>query len=348
LEVPLSTSPVRRAARPLATALLAATAAFGSTLTAHAQDAEGLLTIYSGRADTLVAPILERFTEATGVSVEVRYADSAELAALLLEEGDRSPADVFFAQDAGALGAVSDAGLLAALAPEVLDRVEPRFRAADGTWVGVSGRARTAAYTTQDPELVMPDSILAFTDPEWSGRIGWVPANASFQSFVTALRVTEGEDAARAWLEGIIANQPVEYDGNAAAVEGVAAGEVDVAFVNHYYLMRLLTEFGEDYPVANHFFPAGDLGSLVNVAGVGQLASSDQPVAAAALVDFLLGEEAQTYFSESTYEYPLIAGVAADPRLPAMGSHVSPDIDLGDLADLQGTVALLREVGAIE
>ena len=344
----MSTSSVRRAARPLAAALLAATAALGSTLTAHAQDAEGPLTVYSGRADTLVAPIIERFTDATGIPVEVRYGDTAELAALLLEEGERSPADVFLAQDAGALGAVSDAGLFTTLAPEVIDRVEERFRAADGTWVGVSGRARTAAYTTQDPDLVMPDSILEFTDPAWSGRIGWVPANASFQAFVTALRVTQGEDAARAWLAGIIANQPVEYDGNAAAVEGVAAGEVDVAFVNHYYLMRLLTEFGEDYPVANHFFPSGDLGSLVNVAGVGQLASSDQPEAAAALVDFLLGEEAQTYFSESTYEYPLIAGVAADPRLPTIESHVSPDIDLGDLADLQGTVALLREVGAIE
>ena len=124
---------------------------------------------------------------------------------------------------------MSDAGLFTSLAPEVLDRVEERFRDPDGTWVGVSGRARTVAYTTQDPELTMPDSILDFTDPAWSGRIGWVPANGSFQAFVTALRVTQGEDAARAWLEGIIANEPVEYDGNAAAVEGVAAGEVDVA-----------------------------------------------------------------------------------------------------------------------
>jgi iron(III) transport system substrate-binding protein len=344
----LSSSHARRAARPLAAALLAATAALGTALVTHAQDAEGPLTIYSGRADTLVAPILERFTEETGIAVDVRYGDTAELAALLLEEGDRSPADVFFAQDAGALGAVSEAGLFTMLAREALERVEERFRDPDGTWVGVSGRARTAAYTTQDPDLVMPDSILDFTDPAWSGRIGWVPSNASFQAFVTALRVTQGEDAARAWLEGIIANQPVEYDGNAAAVEGVAAGEVDVAFVNHYYLMRLLTEHGEDYPVANRFFPAGDLGSLVNVAGVGQLATSDQPEAAAALVDFLLGPEAQSYFSESTYEYPLIDGVDADPRLPAIESLESPQIDLGDLADLQGTVALLREVGAIE
>jgi iron(III) transport system substrate-binding protein len=344
----LSSSHARRAARPLAAVLLAATAALGSTLVVQAQDAEGPLTVYSGRAETLVAPIIERFTEATGIPVEVRPGDTAELAALLLEEGDRSPADIFFAQDAGALGAVSAAGLFATLAPEVTERVEERFRDPEGTWVGVSGRARTAAYTTTDPELVMPDSILDFTDPAWSGRIGWVPANASFQAFVTALRVTEGEDAARAWIEGVIANQPVEYDGNAAAVEGVAAGEVDVALVNHYYLMRLLTEFGEDYPVANHFFPAGDLGSLVNVAGVGQLATSDQPEAAAALVDFLLGPEAQTYFSESTYEYPLIEGIEADPRLPAIESLESPAIDLGDLADLQGTVALLREVGAIE
>lgn len=317
------------------------------TVAALGQDADGPLTVYSGRSESLVGPVLEQFTAATGITVQTKYADSAELAAILLEEGERSPADVFFAQDAGALGAVGEAGLLGPLPSDTLDRVPAALRDPAGTWVGVSGRARTAAYTTAE-DIELPESILGFTDPRWAGRIGWAPANGSFQSFVTALRVVEGEDEARAWLEGIIANDPVEYPKNTAAVEGVASGEVDVAFVNHYYLLRLLAEHGEGYPVDQRFFEGGDPGSLVNVAGVGQLASSDRPDAAAALIDYLLGVDAQTYFGETTYEYPLIDGVAADPRLPALASLEVPDVDLSQLADLRGTVELLFEVGAID
>ncbi len=328
------------AASCLAVALLVPTAAV-------AQDAEEPLTVYSGRSESLVGPVIESFTEATGIEAQVKYADTAELAAILLEEGDRSPADVYFAQDAGAFGAVADAGLLARLPEALLELVPPAFSDVEGRWVGVSGRARTAALTTTE-ELQLPDSILAFTDPQWSGRIGWAPANGSFQAFVTALRVIEGEEAARAWLVGILANDPVAYPNNTAAVEGVAAGEVDVAFVNHYYLLQLMAENGDDYPVAQQFFGGGDPGSLVNVAGVGQLASTNQPEAAGAFIEYLLSDEAQTYFSESTYEYPLVAGIAADPRLPAIDSIGAPEVDLSALADLQGTVELLREVGAID
>lgn len=314
---------------------------------AVAEDADGPLTVYSGRSESLVGPIIGSFTEATGIEVEVKYADTAELAAILLEEGDRSPADVYFAQDAGALGAVADSGSLAPLPDELLAAVPAKFSDVDGAWVGVSGRARTAAYTTAEP-MELPGSILDFTDPEWSGRIGWAPANGSFQAFVTALRVIEGEEAARTWLEGILANDPVPYPKNTAAVEGVAAGEVDVAFVNHYYLLRLLAEHGEDYPVAQAFFGGGDPGALVNVAGVGQVASTDQPEASLAFIEYLLGDEAQAYFSQSTYEFPLVEGIEADSRLPAIDTLEAPDVDLSALADLQGTVELLREVGAID
>ena len=331
--------------RALAASLLAA--ALVAPTAAVAQEADEPLTVYSGRSESLVGPVIESFSEATGIEVAVKYADTAELAALLLEEGDRSPADVYFAQDAGALGAVADARFLAALPEELLAVVPTGFSDVDGEWVGVSGRARTAAYTTTE-ELELPESILEFTGPEWSGRIGWAPANGSFQAFVTALRVIEGEDVAREWLEGILANEPVAYPKNTAAVEGVAAGEVDVAFVNHYYLLRLLAEHGEDYPVAQHFFGGGDPGSLVNVAGVGQVASTNQPGASLAFIEYLLSDEAQSYFGESTYEFPLVEGVAADPRLPAIDSIEAPDVDLSALADLQGTVELLREVGAID
>ncbi|HEX2766578.1 MAG TPA: iron ABC transporter substrate-binding protein [Candidatus Limnocylindria bacterium] len=310
-------------------------------------DAGGTLTVYSGRNEELVGPILERFTEATGIEVEPRYGDTAEMANLILTEGENSPADVFFAQDAGALGAVAEAGQLTELPSELLDRVDARFRSPDGQWVGVSGRARVVVYNTETvSEDELPDTIFGFTDPEWKGRIGWAPTNGSFQAFVTALRVLEGEDRAREWLEGIQANEPSVYEGNNPALDAVIAGEIDVAFVNHYYLMQRLAE-EPDVPAANYFFTGGDPGALVNVAGVGILGTSDQADAAERLVEFLLSEEAQTYFADETKEYPLAAGVEADPALPSLDEIGTPDIDLSDLSDLEGTLELLQELGIV-
>jgi len=308
----------------------------------------GSLTIYSGRSEELVGPLIERFETETGIDVEVNYAGTSDLAATILEEGANSPADVFFSQDGGALGALAVEGLLATLPESTLGVVDERFRSPDGQWVGVSGRARVAAYDSRVlGEDDLPDSVLDFADPAWKGKIGWAPTYASLQSFVTALRVLEGEDAARAWLDGILANEPKTYEGNAQALEGVAAGEIEVALINHYYLLGQLAEVGADYPVKNHFFAAGDPGALVNVAGAAILTSSANPSAAQAFVDFLLSEESQRYFAEETFEYPLVDGVAADERLVQLGDIESPDIDLSDLADLEGTLTLMQEVGAL-
>jgi iron(III) transport system substrate-binding protein len=306
------------------------------------------LTVYSGREQTLVQPLLERFAEESGVSIRVRYGDTAEMASTILEEGEASPADVFFAQDAGALGALDDAGMLTVLPESTLGSVPERFRAPDGAWVGVSGRARVVAYSTERvDEADLPDSILGFTDPEWSGRIGWAPTNGSFQAFITALRLIEGEDVARSWLDGIIANDPVEYSSNLTAIDGIADGEVDVAFVNHYYLYVMRDEEGPDYPVANAYIGGGDPGALVNVAGLGILASSDHREDAERFVEFLLSVEAQSYFAEETHEYPLVGGVPTPEDLVPLAELDAPAIDLGDLDDLQGTLRLLQDVGAL-
>jgi iron(III) transport system substrate-binding protein len=308
---------------------------------------EGELVVYSGRTEELVGPILERFSEETGIEVAVRYGDTAEMANLILTEGENSPADLYFAQDAGALGALAGEGLLATLPDDVLGLVEDRFRSPDGQWVGLSGRSRVVAYNTDNVDPAdLPDTIFGFTDPEWSGRIGWAPTNGSFQSFVTALRVLEGEDRAREWLEGIQANDPNVYEGNNPALEAVIAGEIDVAFINHYYLMQRLAE-DPDVPAANYFVPGGDPGALVNVAGAGILNTADQADAAEQLVEFLLSEEAQTYFAEETKEYPLAAGVEPDPELPPLGEIATPDIDLSDLSDLEGTLELLQDLGIL-
>jgi len=308
----------------------------------------GTLTIYSGRSESLVGPLIDRFRSESGLDVRVNYGGTTDLAATILEEGDASPADVFFAQDAGALGAVAREGRSTVLPADTLDLVDSRFAADDGTWVGVSGRARVVVYDTRTLSASdLPTAIDGFTDPAWKGRIGWAPTNASFQSFVTAYRVLRGDDAARTWLEGILANEPKVYEGNDAVLAAVAAGEIEVGFINHYYLMRQLAEQGESFPVRNHFLAGDDPGSLINIAGATILTTAANPAAAQAFVDFLLTPESQAYFAEQTNEYPLIDGVAANPALPTLADIDSPDIDLSDLDDLAGTLRLLQEAGVL-
>jgi iron(III) transport system substrate-binding protein len=309
----------------------------------------GKLTIYSGRSEGLVGPLMANFERATGIDAAIRYAGTPELAATILEEGNGSPADVFFAQDAGALGLLANEGRFQKLADDLLSRVPARFRSPDGLWVGASGRARVLVYNTgalQESDL--PTSVLTLTDATWKDKIGWAPENASFQAFVTALRVLKGEDAARAWLKGMLANKPVNFaDSNTAVTRAVGEGEIQVGLVNHYYLYEVKKEEGNDFPIANHFFAAGDPGSLVNAAGVGILKDAKNATQARRFVDYLLGTEAQTYFAEQTDEYPLIAGIPTAPGLKPLAEIESPDIDLSDLADLKGTVALLTDVGVL-
>jgi len=304
--------------------------------------------VYSGRNEELVGPIIERFEEESGIDVEVRYGDTAELASTISEEGANSPADIFFAQDAGALGAVSDRGLLRELPGDALNQVEERFRDPNGRWIGTSGRARVVAYNTDAlSEEDLPNSILDFTGPEWRDKIGWAPTNGSFQAFVTALRLIEGEDTAREWLEGIQANNPKVYENNVAILEGVGSGEIQVGFVNHYYLFRKLAEEGEDFPARNYYLKNGDPGALVNVAGIGILNSSDNATEAEEFLNFMLSDEAQRYFADETFEYPLIEGVPTEAELVPLSEIEAPNINLGGLDDLEGTLDLLRETGVL-
>lgn len=306
------------------------------------------LVVYSGRGEELVGPLFEQFEETSGLDLQVRYGDTAELAATILEEGENSPADLFFAQDPGALGALDDEGRLASLPAGLLEKVPANFRAENGGWIGTSGRARVVAYNTEElSEADLPGSIFAFTEPEWEGRIGWAPTNGSFQAFVTALRVLEGEDRARQWLEGIQANDPFVYPDNLSAVEGVASGEVEVAFVNHYYLFQVREEQGDNLPAANYYLQNGDPGALVLAAGAGVLDSAENPGAAQDFIRFVLSDEAQQYFSDETYEYPLVDGVELNEELPALSEVRGPRVDLSNLDDLQGTLELLQETGAL-
>jgi len=306
------------------------------------------LTVYSGRSESLVGPIIEQFEADTGIEVKIRYGDTAEMAATLLEEGQNSPADVFFAQDPGGLGAVAEEGLLSQLPQEILELVDPRFADPEGEWVGVSGRARTVVYNTETlTPADLPDDLTGFTDPQWKGRIGLPPTNASFQTMVTALRNVWGEEQTRTWLEGIMANDPVFYEKNTPTVAAVGAGEVEVGFVNHYYLYRFLAEEGEEFAARNYFLPSGGPGSLVMVAGVGQLVSSENTENARIFIKYLLSETAQNYFATETYEYPLVPGVPPSVDLVPLADLNAIQIDLSDLSDIQSTIRLMQEVGML-
>ena len=312
---------------------------------------DDVLTVYSGRSESLIAPILDQFTEDTGIAVEVLYGGTSAVANQILTEGENSPADVFIAQDGGALGALAAADMLTVLPDATLERViDSAFVSPDGLWVGLSGRARVLVYNPElldDLGLDLPKSILDLTDEGWRGLVGWAPTNASFVANVSAMRSLLGEDETAAWLSEMIVNDVQSYPKNTPIVKAVIDGEVAVGLVNHYYLFRFLAEDSE-INATLHFFPGGDVGSLINVAGAAILQSSDQPDLSLILVDYLLGDVAQTYFAETTYEYPLVDTVSPSVELPDLAEIEAPEIDLSDLEDLQGSLEMIEESGALD
>ena len=303
------------------------------------------LIVYSGRSKGLVHPIIKQFEKETGITVKVRYGDTAQLAVALLEEGAKSPADLFWAQDAGALGAVSKQGLLQALPKSILSKVPDKFRNSEGTWVATSGRARVLAYA---PERIkaeeLPNSIFDLTDAKWKGRVGWAPQNASFQASVTAMRVLEGEEKAEEWLRGMKANDAKSYPKNTPIIQALAAGEIDLGLPNHYYLIRF-KKSDANFPVEQTFFTSGDAGNLVNIAGIGVLKSSSHAEEVSSFVQYLLSPKVQQLFVSEIFEYPVTDAVIPSEKLLPLDEllKLTPELNLEKLDDLEGTLKLLRK-----
>jgi len=306
----------------------------------------GSLTIYSGRSETLIDPIIQQFKNATGIDVKVKYAGTAALAATIREEGGNTPADLFFAQDPGGLGAIED--LFTPLSGDLLNLVPEWARSSDGTWVGISGRARTLVYNNETlSEADLPEDISGLTDPKWKGRLGWAPTNGSFQAMVTAMRATWGEEPTRQWLEGVQENDPKIYSNNTTQVAASASGEIDIGMVNHYYLHRFLAEEGDSFGARNYHPSAGGPGALIMVSGAGILSTADNKENAEKFLEFMLSLVGQQYFASQTFEYPLIDGVATPLGLTSLEDINHPNITPRDMADLEGTQALLRDIGII-
>lgn len=347
---------MRQRSRLALTGLLAVAALVAGACGDDADTGEGAsggddarLVVYSGRNEDLVQPLIDAFEEESGVEVDVRYGDSAEMGAALLEEGGSTRADLFYSQEVGAVGVLETAGLLAPLPEDVVNKVDERFRPAEGTnWVGVTGRSRVIV---RNPDVVAdpPTSVLDLTDPKYEGQVAWVPSNASFQSFVTAFRVAEGEEAATAWLEGMIANDTQVYESNVDVLEAVENGTVGLGLINHYYWARMVPEVGGVENMNSELiFPEGeDPGALVNATAAAlTLKGADNP-AALAFIEFLLSEEGQRRFVEETWEYPLVDGIADPEGIPPLDELGGPKLDLTDLESLEQTQQLLSDVGLL-
>ena len=327
-------------------ALVIASLAWVSSQSDSGSQAVGELTIYSGRSEEFIAPFLTQWEQESGITLNVRYGDSAELAAQILEEGENSPADLFLSQDAGSLGAVAAAGLFTQLPGSVAMQIDNSFIAGDRSWTGITGRARVFAYNP-DVVSVLPASISDLTKGIYRGKIGIAPSNASFQAFVTALINEKGESFAEKWLSDIKANDAKIYLKNSAIVEAIDQGEIDLGLVNHYYIWEVATALGRDISVENGYFAPGDIGNLINVSGAGVLATSKKADAAQDLINFLTSERTQKLFVEQTHEYSLIPGITPPQGVPDFTSLGSPRVDLGDLANTQRTQDLLIKVGLL-
>jgi len=337
------------------------------TLSACQQAGSNELVVYSGRSKPLVDSLVQVYREQTGVPVSVRYGTDAQLLAALQEEGSQSPADVFWANTAGALTQAADAELLVELPSTILER-PGAFVPESGLWTPLTARFRVLAY---NPNRVNPDDLpdtvldLPALD-QYEGRVGWTPAYSSFQDFVTAMRKIHGEDTTRTWINDMQTLDPNGYSSNTPMVQAIAAGEIDIALTNHYYVFRLRyggpegefehPEVGKkplvpdrQAPIEMYHFASGDVGNLALATGAGQLATSDQPGDVRDFLQFLLSEQAQRFAATRVNEYPVVEDVQVPEYMTPVREmlQISPTFDFRQLSDLDATLRLLRDTGAL-
>ncbi|MFC7019157.1 MULTISPECIES: extracellular solute-binding protein [Haloarcula] len=312
---------------------------------------EGELTLYLGGGEgglylDLIELLERRYPDFT---TNHRLEASSDLANTIIEEVDagQSPADVFMAVDAGSLGAVANAGATAALPEEALSAVPEEFQDEQGRWVGIAGRARAIPYNTNELSASdVPASVQDFPETgAFQDSLGWAPTYSAFQSFVTAMRLIRGDEETRAWLQAMLDAGISEYPDEFRVSNAVADGELVAGFANHYYSQRVKSA-RQDAPL-DLAFTEGDAGALVNVSGLEILQGTQNSELAANFVRHILSAEAQEFFATRTFAYPMIPGVQPVGGLPTIDELDPPDIDLTELADVAGTVDLLREAGVL-
>lgn len=308
-----------------------------ATYTIYAASKKPSLTIYSGRSEELISPVIDKFAEAEGIDVEVKYGDSIELANLINTEGDQSPADIFVAQDLLAMNRVSQAGLLASLPKNVTD-LSLSSEIEDDYWVGVTARFRTIVYDSRNyQEEDLSDDIFEYCKAKYEGKVGWAPLNASFQDFLGELIAEEGIEVAEAWVKCMVENNTKSYPKNTPIVQAVINNEINLGFVNHYYLEEFLEE--DDSITAKNYFPEGILG-MSNMSTVGMINSSQQSELAQKFIKFMLNQESQEFFQQYDHEIPLAKASAEENDYEIIKLEAT-DKELQDAIDLLNKYELL-------
>lgn len=332
-------SPVlRRATAFLAAALLASSALASE------------VNVYSARQEALIKPILDRFTEESGIEVNLITGGGDALLTRLRSEGRNSPADMLLTVDAGRLYRAREAGVLQPLHSDFLKQVVPaNLRDSDDYWYGLSVRARVIAYNRERVDPGELSTYEALTDPEWKGRLCIRSSgNIYNQSLVAGMIATQGAEAAGQWARGIVANfaRPPQ-GGDRDQIKAVAAGQCDLALVNSYYYGAMLQSGGEEQAAAEKvalFFPNQDgRGTHVNVSGAGITRAATHVDEARALIEFLAGEEAQHWYAERNNEYPVRDDIEPSARLQSWGEFKSDSVDVTDLGRLNAEAVMIMD-----
>lgn len=298
--------------------------------------------VYSGRGEALVGELFTQIEEELKVNIEVQYGSTPEMVTRLLTEADQSPADIIFAQDSGHLGALTKQDRLETLSPSILDDVDSRFQAKDGTWIGTSGRLRVLVYDSKKYTVdQLPTSLKDLADPKWKGVLGWAPGNGSFQAHVSALRHLWGEVETKEWLEGVIANEPKRFPKNSPQVKAVNDGGLGIGLVNHYYLHRLDPN---GRTAVNYSFPDVDGGNILMLAGVGVRKGSPNKKAAEQVIEYLVSVEGQSHFTMNNFEYPTRPNVPTNPDVPDINIENLTHVPQEHLADVGPTRTLLKDL----
>jgi len=305
------------------------------------------VTIYSGRSESLIKPVLDAFECETGIETDVRYGSASDLALLLAEEGDRTNADVFMSNSPGPIGFLEQRGLLGEIEDDVLSLVDEQNRSSEGSWVGFSGRKRVAVYNTDAlSDADLPESVFELTEEKWRGRVALPGTNGSFMDWFTVFRDQQGDDVATQWLNDMVANDARYYPNNRSIVEATGRGEIDLGLVNHYYNYQEAAAIGPEHHALNHDLASDDIGSLLIITAATITETTDRPGEANELVRYLLSEPVQRYYTDETFEYPLAAGVEPASILPPLDALEVGTIDFDSLGGgLKDTLEIVEASG---
>jgi len=302
------------------------------------------LTLYNGQHKEVGEAVAKAFEAKTGIHVNVRKGSSNQLASQVVEEGERSPADVIYSEESPPLNKLGEQGLLAQTDTATLAVLPKEYVASNGTWIGITARVRVVAF---NPKLVaekdLPTSVLEFSQPQWQGKIGFVPTSGAFQEQAVAIIKLHGMDAAEEWLTGLRAFGKV-YSNNMVALKAVENGEVAAVLANNYYWFALQRERGQ-LDSKLHYFTNGDAGGLITVSSAAVLKSSKHPKEAQQFLAYMASEEGQRVITQTTAEYPLHKGMESNRGLKPFSELNPPRVTPADLGNAEQALELERDVG---